>query len=72
MPIPFLEPGQSPSPVALGGPVCSVIATPFMTQAKEVVEDMQDLCHQWDHLAQEAGKAEEEWEKMCRQVQNLR
>ena len=34
--------------------------------------DMQDLCHQWDHLAQEADKAEKEWEKMCRQVQDLR
>ena len=72
VPIPFLEPGQSPSPVALGGPVCSAIATAFMTQAEEVVEDMQDLCHQWDCLAQEAGKAEKEWEKMCRQVQDLR
>ena len=46
--IPFLEPGQSPSLVALGGPVCSAIATAFMTQAEEKVEDMQDLCHQWD------------------------
>ena len=72
VPIPFLEPGQSPSPVVLGGPVCSAIATDFMTQAEEVVEDMQDLCHQQDHLAQEAGKAEKEWEKMCRQVQDLR
>ena len=33
---------------------------------------MQDLCHQWDHLAQEAGKGEKELEKMCRQVQDLR
>ena len=70
--IPFLEPGQPPSPVALGGPVCSAIATAFMTQAEEVVGDMQDLCHQWDCLAQEAGKAEKEWEKMCRQVKDLR
>ena len=70
--IPFLEPGQSPPPVALGGPVCSAIATAFMMQAKEVVEDMQDLCHQWDYLAQEAGKAEKEWDKMCMQVQDLR
>ena len=72
VPIPFLEPGQYPSPVALGGPVCSAITTAFMTQAEEMVEDMQDLCHQQDHLAQEAGRAEEEWEKMCRQVQDLR
>ena len=72
VPIPFPEPGQSPSPVALGGPVCSAIATVFMTQAEEVEGDMQDLCHQWDCLAQEASKAEKEWEKMCRQVQDLR
>ena len=72
VPIPFLEPGQSPSPVALGSPVCSAITTAFMTQAEEMVEDMQDLCHQQDCMAQEAGKAEKEWEKMCRQVQDLR
>ena len=72
VPIPFLEPGQSPSPVALGGPVCSAITTAFMTQAEEMLQDMKDLCHQQDHLAQEAGKAELEWEKMCQQVQDLR
>ena len=72
VPIPLLEPGQSPSPVALGGPVCSAITTAFMTQAEEMLQDMKDLCHQWDRLAQEAGKAEKEWEKMCQQVQDLR
>ena len=72
VPIPFLEPGHSPSPVALGGPVCSAITTAFMTQAEEMLQDMKDLCHQWDHLAQEAGKAEKEWEKMCQQVRDLR
>ena len=72
VPIPFLEPGQSPSPVALGGPVCSAITTAFMTQAEEMLQDMKDLCHQQDCLAQEAGKAEKEWEKMCQQVQDLR
>ena len=40
-----------------------------MTQAEEIEGDMQDQCHQQDCLAQEAGK---EWEKMCRQVQDLR
>ena len=72
VPIPFLQPGQSPSPVALGGPVCSAITTAFMTQAEEMLQDMKDLCHQQDCLAQEAGKAEKEWEKMCQQVQDLR
>ena len=72
VPISFLEPGHPPSPVALGGPVCSAITTAFMTQAEEMLEDMKDLCHQWDHLAQEAGKAEKEWEKMYKQMQDLR
>ena len=72
VPIPFLEPGQSPSPVALGGPVCSAITTAFMTQAEEMLQDIKDLCHQRDRLAQEAGKAGKEWEKMCKQVQDLR
>ena len=34
-----------------------------MTQAEEMVEDMKDLCYQRDCLAQEASKAEKEWEK---------
>ena len=72
VPIHFLGPGHSPSPVALGGPVCSAITTAFMTQAEEMLEDMKDLCHQQDCLAHEAGKAEKEWEKMCQQVWDLR
>ena len=46
VPIPFLEPGHSPSPVALGGPVCSAITTALMTQAEEMLEAMKDLHHQ--------------------------
>ena len=42
-----------------------------MTQAEEMLEDMKDLCHQWDCLAQEVSKAEKEWEKMCKQMWNL-
>ena len=45
VPIPFLEPGQSHSPVALGGPVCTTITTAFMTQAEEMVGEMRRLCH---------------------------
>ena len=55
VPIPFLEPGLSPSPVALGGPVCFAIATAFMTQAEEMLQDMKDLCHQQDCLADTGG-----------------
>ena len=67
-------PGAWPIPFScgFGGPVCSAITTTFMTQAEEMLQDMKDLCHQWDCLAQEAGKAEKEWEKMCKQVQDLR
>ena len=72
MPIPFLEPDQSPSPVALGGPVCSSITTAFIMQAEEMVEEMKDLHHQQDHLAQEADKAEKEWERMWNWVHDLR
>ena len=36
-----------------------------------MVEEMRDLCHQWDHLAQEADNAEKEWEMMCNQVHDL-
>ena len=70
--IPFLKPGHSPSPVALGSPVCSAITTAFMTQAEEMLEDMKDLCHQWDHLAQETGKTVNDWEKMCKQVWEMK
>ena len=37
-----------------------------------MVEEMKDLCHQHDHLDQEADKAEKEWERMCNQVHDLR
>ena len=37
VPIPFLEPGQSPSPMTLGSPFCSAITTAFMAQEEEVV-----------------------------------
>ena len=71
VPIPFLEPGQSPSPV-LWVSCLFCIATAFMTQAEEMLQDMKYLCHQRDCLAQEAGKAEKEWERMCKQVRDLR
>ena len=40
VPIPFLEPGQSPSPVTLGQPVCQAIATAFSTQAEDIVDEI--------------------------------
>ena len=46
VPIPFLKPGQSPSPVALDGPVCIAITTAFIMQAEEMVDEMKGL-HHW-------------------------
>ena len=58
VPIPLLDPDQSPSPGILGGPVSAVITTAFILQAEEMVEKMKDMCHQQDPLAQETVKAE--------------
>ena len=71
VPIPFLEPDKSPSPVTLSGPVWATISTAFITQAEEMVHEMRDLCHQWDCLAQEEDKAEKEWERMSCWVSDL-
>ena len=43
VPIPFLEPGQSPSPAVLGGPVLESMATAFATEMKEVVAEIKRL-----------------------------
>ena len=40
VPIPFLEPGQSPPPAVLGGLVLENMATAFATQMKEVLAEM--------------------------------
>ena len=64
-PIPFLEPDQSLSHCILIGPVCAVIATAFITQAEDMVQEIKDLGHQCDHPAQE-------WERLCNQVHDLR
>ena len=68
VPIPFLEPDQSPSPGILAGPFCSAIATAFIMQAEEMVEELKYLHHQWDCLSQQADKAEKEWERLCNRV----
>ena len=58
VPIPFLEPGQSPSPVALGGLVCSVIATSFTTQAEDLVVEIKRLHQKHNCLAGKQGMLE--------------
>ena len=58
VPIPFLEPGQSPFLVALGGPVHLAITTAFTTQAEDLVDGIKRLHHRWNCLVQEAEDAE--------------
>ena len=62
-PIPFLEPGQSPPPAVLGGPVLENMATAFATEMKEVVAEIKRLHQKCISLAQEAEDAEKEREK---------
>ena len=57
VPIPFLKPGQSPDTLSLGEPVCTAIATALVMQDEQIAERMRQLCHHWDFLAREAGKA---------------
>ena len=71
MPIPFPEPDQSPEPLLLGGSVCTAIATTPLSQEEQMARGIKQLCRWQDCLAQEAGKAEEEWERMCGQVHDL-
>ena len=50
MPIPFLEPGQSPSPVALGEPVHPATTTAFTTQAEELVVEIKRLYQRCNYI----------------------
>ena len=71
VPIPFLEPCQSPSPAALGGPVLESIATAFTREMEEVVAEIRRLCQKHINLAQEAEHAEKERDKMFNWVHDL-
>ena len=71
VPIPFLEPGQSPSPTILGGPVLECMATAFATEMKEVLAEIKRLCQKCICLAQEAEDAEKERERMSNWVHDL-
>ena len=71
VPIPFLEPGQSPSPAVLGGPVLESMATAFATEMKEVVAQIKRLHQMHICLAQEAEDAEKEREWMSNWVHDL-
>ena len=71
VPIPFLEPGQFPSPAVLGGPVLENMATAFATEMKEVVAEIKRLHQKHICLAQEAEDAEKEREQMSNWVHDL-
>ena len=71
VPIPFLEPGQSPPPAVLGGPVLENMATAFATEMKEVVAEIKRLHQKHICLAQEAEDAEKEREWMFNWVCDL-
>ena len=71
VPIPFLEPGQSPSPAVLGGPVPENMATAFATEMKEVLAEIKRLHQKHICLVQEAEDAEKERERMSNWVRDL-
>ena len=72
VPIPFLEPGQCPSPVILGQPVCGAIATAFTTQAENIVDEIKMMHDKHNHLAQETEKAVKEGARMSNWVLDLK
>ena len=72
VPIPFLEPGQSPSPTTLGGPVPEAIITAFSTEVEEVVAEIRKLCKKHICLAKEAEDAEKKRDRMCNWVLDLK
>ena len=62
VPVPFLEPGQSPHPTTLGGPVPAAMANALIKQTEGATDVLQGLYHQQDCLAQEVERAEKELE----------
>ena len=71
VPVPFLEPGQSPHPVSLGGLVLATMEAPLLKQVHEIEEQIRGFHERWDRLANEAEQAESEWEKVSNWVRDL-
>ena len=71
VPVPFLEPGQSPHPVSLGGPVLATMEAFLLKQVHESQEQIREFCERQDWLAKEAEQAEKEWEKVSIWVRDL-
>ena len=70
--IPFLEPGQSPSPTTLDGLVPEDIITAFCTEVEELVAKIKKMHKKHIHLAQEAEDAEKQRDRMCNWVLDLK
>ena len=71
MSIPFLKPGQSPSPDIPGGPVYPAIATAFIMQAEELMVETKKWGDRLSHLAQVTEEAEKKRDRMCNWVPDL-
>ena len=71
VPVPFLEPAQSPSLIALGGPVCPVITTAFSMQVEGLVVEIKKWYERLNYLAQETEAAEKERDRMSEGVCDL-
>ena len=71
VPVPFLEPGQSPHPVSLGGPVLATMEASLLKQVHEIEEQIRGFHERWDRLAKEAEQAEKEQEKVSNWVRDL-
>ena len=71
VPVPFLEPGQSPHPVLLGGLVLATMEAALHKQVHEFEEQIRGFHERTDWLAKEAEQAEKEWEKVSNWVRDL-
>ena len=60
MPVPFLEPGQSPESSTIGGPVPAFVENALIKHTKGAIDVLQGLQHQWECLAQDIEKDERE------------
>ena len=71
VPVPFLEPGQSPHPVSMGGLVLATMEATLLKQVHEIKEQIRGFHELWDCLAQEEERAEKEREQISNWVGGL-
>ena len=68
VPVPFVEPGQYPHPVSLGGPVLATMEASLLKQVHEIEKQIRGFCERQDQLAKEAEQVEKEQEKVSNWV----